>query len=41
MAKARVIEKADSEIVVEAALVDAQNVTVAEATARLRVRQKK
>ena len=40
-AKARVIEKSDSEIVVEAALVDAQNVTVAEATAWLRVRQKK
>jgi uncharacterized protein (TIGR00369 family) len=41
MAKARVIEKSDSEIVVEAALVDAQNVTVAEAIARLRVRHKK
>ena len=40
-AKARVIEHTDRDIVVEAELVDPQGVTVAEATARLRVLQKK
>ncbi|WP_027550674.1 PaaI family thioesterase [Bradyrhizobium sp. Cp5.3] len=40
-ARARIVERTDREIVVEAALVDAQGVTVAEATAQLRVLQKK
>ena len=41
IAKAKVLERTDREIVVEAALVDPQGVTVAEATARLRVVEKK
>ncbi|WP_249136208.1 MULTISPECIES: PaaI family thioesterase [unclassified Bradyrhizobium] len=41
VARAKVVERTDREIVVEAALVDAQGVTVAEATARLRVVDKK
>jgi uncharacterized protein (TIGR00369 family) len=40
-ARAKIVERTDREMVVEAALVDAQGVTVAEATARLRVLQKK
>ncbi len=40
-ARARIVERTDHDIVVEAALVDAQGVTVADATARLRVLQKK
>jgi uncharacterized protein (TIGR00369 family) len=41
IAKARVVERTDREIVVEAELVDPQGVTVADATARLRVLEKK
>jgi len=41
IAKAKVVERTEREIVVEAALVDPQGVTVAEATARLRVIEKK
>jgi uncharacterized protein (TIGR00369 family) len=41
IAKARVVEQTDREIVVEAELVDPQGVTIAEATARLRVLEKK
>ena len=40
-ARARVVEHTDREIVVEAELVDPQGVTVAEATARLRILQRK
>jgi uncharacterized protein (TIGR00369 family) len=36
-ARARVIERTDRELVVQADLVDAHNTTVAEATARLRI----
>lgn len=39
-AKARVVGRTDREMVVEAALLDAQGATVAEATARLRVLKK-
>ena len=41
IAKAKVLERTEREIVVEAALVDPQGVTVAEATARLRIVEKK
>jgi uncharacterized protein (TIGR00369 family) len=41
LAKAKVIEHTEREIVVEAKLVDPQGVTIAEATARLRVLEKK
>lgn len=41
MAKARVVEQTDREIVVEAELVDPQGAAVAEATARLRILQRK
>lgn len=40
-AKARITNRTDREIVVEAALIDAQGVTVADATARLRVLRKR
>lgn len=40
-ARARVIERTDREVVVQAALVDDKGVTVAEATARLRVLETK
>lgn len=40
-AKARVVEHTDREIVVEAELFDPQGVTVAQATARLRILQRK
>jgi uncharacterized protein (TIGR00369 family) len=40
-AKARIVSKTDREITVEAALIDAQGVTIAGATARLRVLRKK
>jgi hypothetical protein len=40
-ASARIVARADREMIVEAVLVDAQGVTVADATARLRVLQKK
>ncbi|HWX62794.1 PaaI family thioesterase [Bradyrhizobium sp.] len=40
-ARAKIIEQSEREIVVEAALVDAQGVTVADATARLRILQRK
>jgi uncharacterized protein (TIGR00369 family) len=40
-ARARVVEHTEREIVVEAELVDPQGVTVAEATARLRILQRK
>ena len=39
-AKARIVGRTDREIIVEAALVDAQDVAVADATARLRILQK-
>ena len=41
IAKAKIVERTDREIVVEAVLVDPHGVTVAEATARLRVIEKK
>jgi uncharacterized protein (TIGR00369 family) len=41
IAKAKVLEHTDREIVVEAALIDPHGVTLAEATARLRVVEKK
>lgn len=41
MARARIVGRTDREIVVEATLVDPQGGTVAEATARLRVLQKR
>ena len=40
-ARARIVEQTDRDMIVEAALVDEQGVVVAEATARLRVLQKK
>ena len=40
-ARARIVAHTDREMIVEATLVDTQGVTVAEATARLRVLQKK
>lgn len=40
-ARARIVGRTDREMIVEAALVDAQGITVADATARLRVLQKK
>ncbi|MCA6109580.1 PaaI family thioesterase [Bradyrhizobium sp. CNPSo 4026] len=39
--RARIVVRTDREMIVEAALVDAQDVTVADATARLRVLQRK
>jgi uncharacterized protein (TIGR00369 family) len=41
IAKAKILERTDREIVVEAVLIDPHGVTVAEATARLRVMEKK
>jgi len=40
-ARARIVEHTGHDIVVEAELVDAQGVTVADATARLRIVEKK
>jgi acyl-coenzyme A thioesterase PaaI-like protein len=40
VAKARIRERTDNEIVVDAALTDQRGVTVAEATARLRILRK-
>ncbi|WP_456618251.1 MULTISPECIES: hotdog domain-containing protein [unclassified Bradyrhizobium] len=40
-ARARVIERADRDMVVQADLVDAEGVTLADATARLRILAKK
>lgn len=40
-ARARVVERTDREMIVQADLVDVQGVTVADAVARLRVLEKK
>jgi uncharacterized protein (TIGR00369 family) len=41
MARARIVKRSERDIVVEAELVDAQGVTVADATAELRIAEKK
>jgi len=40
-ARARVVERTDRDMIVQAELVDAQGITVADATARLRILAKK
>lgn len=40
-ARAKIVEQTDREMIVEAELIDVQGVTVASATARLRILQKK